>query len=381
MPRRLPVAPRQRPRPRRSARPQDRPARRQPRAPSIGLDRQNARNPSRVVLERPPVAASHVDHAPSTPASRRRLSSRATGSGLRSSRRSRCLAKSDCRGPYSGAAVVRTELAPGPVSRPPTLRAVASAARAPATTRATISAAGTTSCTSAADCPVNGSDSWPRFALNSPMSVAATLGGRPMPGRSRDGRSAASATRAGRAACRRELERERRHHPLAVRDLHRVRRVRRDDSLLPRRVDTHLDAGEKARAEHDALRTERERRRERRDRLRSRPLPGRARRPAASTTCGTSTIVPTQPALPPASHPWATRMSAPASSATAAARRSPTCCIQRAPASWASATRSGRKAHVKRDDCRRGLEDRVEDLAVEGAAGVIDRERPVGELA
>jgi hypothetical protein len=41
----------------------------------------------------------------------------------------------------------------------------------------------------------------------------------------------------------------------------------------------------------------------------------------------------------------------------------------------------GRNAHVERDDSRRGLEDRVEDLLVEGAAGVVDGERPVCQLA
>ena len=62
--------------------------------------------------------------------------------------------------------------------------------------------------------------------------------------------------------------------------------------------------------------------------------------PATSTTAGTRAMVEIQPELPPASLPCATRTSEPASSASSAARLSPTVWIHRIPRSCARAIKS-----------------------------------------
>lgn len=62
--------------------------------------------------------------------------------------------------------------------------------------------------------------------------------------------------------------------------------------------------------------------------------------PATSTTSGTSTIVETKPAWPPASPPWAMITSAPAETASTAWSRFTTCWIHRMPSECARSIRS-----------------------------------------
>ena len=102
--------------------------------------------------------------------------------------------------------------------------------------------------------------------------------------------------------------------------------------------------------------------------------------PARSTIVGTSTIVEIQPALPPDSLPWATRTSAPASSAISAASTSPTVWIHAMPWSCARAIEVGRHTHVEGDRGRLQVQSRVERLVVHGPSGVVDGVRAVREL-
>ena len=64
------------------------------------------------------------------------------------------------------------------------------------------------------------------------------------------------------------------------------------------------------------------------------------RSPTASTTCGTSAIVAMRPVWPPASVPWATTMSHPASTAATAWRTLPHMFTTSSPLEWHSSTTS-----------------------------------------
>ena len=178
----------------------------------------------------------------------------------------------------------------------------------------------------------------------------------------------------------RELQGERRHHELAVPHLDHVRRVGGQDPVLPLRIDRHLGAGEEPGADHHPLRAQREGCRQAAavadaargedghvtgqvDHLRhedhGRDPPGIAA--GLPALCGehVRTRLQGERGAPHVSHlldPSRTHVMG---------FRDPL----------------GGHPHVEGDRCWSRLENRGEHLRVEGAPGVVDRERPVGQLA
>ena len=133
------------------------------------------------------------------------------------------------------------------------------AASASATICRTISAAGSTSATSPADWPVNGSRSSPLPARTAATSCGPSSAGSTSPAlvaQALDQRRRHARGATGRPGAKR------RQDAVAVLDLDGVERVGGDDARLPRLVDRHLRAGEEARAEARTLGAEHQRGRE-----------------------------------------------------------------------------------------------------------------------